>query len=286
MPPDQLGPEHIREYQAHLLHERKLRRTPSSARLRRSGSSSFKTLKRPYPPDHLRIRKPRHRLPTVLSQKRWPADRRRRQPVPPRDPDDAVLPLALRRSELCRLKVEDIDSERMVVHIRQGKGGKDRDVPLSPKLLETLREYWRWMKPQTWLFPGDREHCARRPASRIKSSGTPCRGRPACRYHQTRFTRTRCGTASPLTCSRAAPICATIQILLGHADLETPRIYLHLSRRHLEATLNPLEHLSVSSAGETNRSYRPTTTRMSRPTVEVADILRAQGNRFLEQIPN
>ena len=55
----------------------------------------------------------------------------------------------MRRAEVCTLKVSDIDSERNVIHIRNGKGGRDRDVPLSPKLLETLREYWRWMKPKT-----------------------------------------------------------------------------------------------------------------------------------------
>ena len=60
----------------------------------------------------------------------------------------------LRRAELCHLKVSDIDSERMVIRVHQGKGGRDRDVLLSPKLLETLREYWRWMKPKTYLFPG------------------------------------------------------------------------------------------------------------------------------------
>ena len=60
----------------------------------------------------------------------------------------------LRRAELCHLKVSDIDSERMVIHVHQGKGGRDRDVLLTPKLLETLREYWRWMKPKTYLFPG------------------------------------------------------------------------------------------------------------------------------------
>jgi site-specific recombinase XerD len=60
----------------------------------------------------------------------------------------------MRRGELVRLRVEDIDSERMVIHIRKGKGGKDRDVPLCSRLLETLREYWRWKKPKTWLFPG------------------------------------------------------------------------------------------------------------------------------------
>ena len=60
----------------------------------------------------------------------------------------------IRRSELCHLQVADIDSPRMVIHIRHGKGDRDRDVLLTPKLLETLREYWRWMKPKTWLFPG------------------------------------------------------------------------------------------------------------------------------------
>src|SRR5258708_40158080 len=60
----------------------------------------------------------------------------------------------IRRAELCRLKVSDVDSKRMILHIREGKGGRDRDVPLSTTLLETLREYWRWMKPKTYLFPG------------------------------------------------------------------------------------------------------------------------------------
>jgi integrase/recombinase XerD len=60
----------------------------------------------------------------------------------------------VRRAELCRLKVCDIDSDHMVLHVQRGKGGRDRDVSLSPKLLEILREYWRWMKPGPYLFPG------------------------------------------------------------------------------------------------------------------------------------
>jgi hypothetical protein len=60
----------------------------------------------------------------------------------------------VRRAELCQLKTSDIDSQRMVVHIHLGKGRRDRDVPLSPALLEELRAYWRWMKPKTFLFPG------------------------------------------------------------------------------------------------------------------------------------
>jgi len=57
-------------------------------------------------------------------------------------------------AELCNLKTTDIDNQCMMVHIRQGKGGHDRNVPLSQKLLQTLRVYWRWMKPKTYLFPG------------------------------------------------------------------------------------------------------------------------------------
>jgi len=59
----------------------------------------------------------------------------------------------IRRTEASLLKVSDIDSERMVIHIRQGKGSRDRDVPMTPKLLEALREYWRWKRPKVYLFP-------------------------------------------------------------------------------------------------------------------------------------
>jgi hypothetical protein len=72
-----------------------------------------------------------------------------------------------RRAEAARLKVSDIDSQRMVVHIREGKGGKDRDVMLSPKLLDALRVYWRGLrrKPTDWLFPGNRWHTASYPVT-------------------------------------------------------------------------------------------------------------------------
>jgi hypothetical protein len=69
------------------------------------------------------------------------------------DLDDPILAKDS-RAELCRLKVQDIDSQRMMIRINQGKGGRDREVPLSPKLLQTLRVYFRWMRPTTFLFPG------------------------------------------------------------------------------------------------------------------------------------
>jgi integrase/recombinase XerD len=63
----------------------------------------------------------------------------------------------LRRAELCDLKVRNIDSQRMMLRVERGKGGRDREIPLSLTLLAALREYYRWMRPQTYLFPGTRQ---------------------------------------------------------------------------------------------------------------------------------
>jgi len=71
----------------------------------------------------------------------------------------------VRRAELTRLQIPDIDSRRMVIHIRGGKGRQDRDVMISPTLLEALRDYWRGLKhkPTNWLFPGGKAHTAHHP---------------------------------------------------------------------------------------------------------------------------
>ena len=82
------------------------------------------------------------------------ADRRREESLSPDDAADALRRRACAGAKLCQLKVRDIDSQRMVLRVEQGKGGRDREVPLSPTLLTALREYYRWMRPQTYLFPG------------------------------------------------------------------------------------------------------------------------------------
>ena len=97
-------------------------------------------------------------MPTVLSQEEVTRLIASAQNLMHRTMLMMLYATGLRRAELCHLKVSDIDSERMVIHVRQGKGGRDRDVLLTPKLLETLREYWRWMKPKTYLFPGTVNH--------------------------------------------------------------------------------------------------------------------------------
>ena len=254
-PPDQLGPDHIRQYQAHLLHERKL--AVGTVVAQTAGLRFFfvRTLKRRFPPDSIPYPKhPSHRIPKVIS----PEEVAQLIDAASNLQARAILMLlystGVRRSELVRLRVEDIDSKRMVVHIRQGKGGQDRDVPLCPKLLETLREYWKIKKPKTWLFPAGiarrgGDHLSAKAVWHVCSeaarhAGLNKRVSPHILRHSFATHLLENGADLP-----------TIQILMGHADLEATSIYLHLSRRHLEKTINPLQHLVISDVGETNRFY-------------------------------
>jgi site-specific recombinase XerD len=157
-----------------------------------------------------------------------------------------------RRAEVAHLKVSDIDSQRMIVHIRGGKGRKDRDVMLSPKLLEALREYWRGLrrKPTNWLFPGNRWHTANYPVT-TKVLWTACQSaakRAGLEHkHIHPHTLRHCFATHLL---EAGADLRTIQMLLGHRDLEETTIYLHLSRRHLSATCSPLDVLTIRGAEE------------------------------------
>ncbi len=255
--PDKLGPDHIRQYQAHLLHERKLSAATVTTQV--AGLRFFfrRTLKRRFSEDSIPYPKPnRHRVPRVLS----PEEVARLIDAAGNLQARAILmtlySTGMRRGELIRLRVEDIDSERMVVHIRKGKGGKDRDVPLCPKLLETLREYWRWKKPKTWLFPrgigrrGDCEHMTSKTvwyacSEAARHAGLKKRVSPHMLRHSFATHLLESGTDLP-----------TIQVLLGHHDLDATSIYLHLSRKHLETAVNPLERLSISAVGDSGRLYR------------------------------
>jgi site-specific recombinase XerD len=152
----------------------------------------------------------------------------------------------LRRAELCDLKVRDIDSHRMMLRVERGKGGRDREIPRSPTLLTALREYYRWMRPQTYLFPGTR-HGWRADAPitakvvwdavqhAVRKAGIDKRVTPHTLRHS---------YATHLL--EAGADLRTIPLLLGHADLSHTTVYLHLSRRHLPAAPNPLEQLRVA----------------------------------------
>lgn len=250
-PPDRLGPDHIRQYQAHLLHERKLAVGTVVNQLAAMRFFFRRVLKRRFPPDSIPYPKySHHRTPRVLSPDEVARLIEAAGNLQARAILMALYSTGLRRTELVRLHVEDIDSERMMIHVRKGKGGKDRDVPLCPKLLGTLREYWRWKRPKTWLFPGERgngEHLSDKSvwyacAEAARHAGLKKRVSPHMLRHSFATHLLEDGADLP-----------TIQMLLGHADLEATSIYLHLSRRHLDKTVNPLEHLSIS--GATARLY-------------------------------
>ena len=153
-PPDRLGPDHLRQFQAHLFRERKLN---ARTVVQYSAALRFffvKTLKRHYLLESIPLPKEPRTLPTVLSQAEVTTLIESASNLMHRAILMTLYATGMRRAELCQLKVSDIDKERMVIHIRQGKGQRDRDVELSEKLLETLREYFRWMRPKTYLFPG------------------------------------------------------------------------------------------------------------------------------------
>jgi integrase/recombinase XerD len=146
----------------------------------------------------------------------------------------------LRLSEVVALRVEDIDSQRMVIHVRQGKGRKDRNVMLSPRLLDLLRDYWRVARPRDWLFPGEVPGCHITDGSVhricVEAAHAANLGK-----HVTVHTL-RHSFATHLL--EAGTDIRTIQVLLGHRNLKTTAIYTHVSPMAVEATQSPLERLA------------------------------------------
>ena len=255
-PPDQLGPEHIRAYQVHLFKERKLNARTVGHHTAALRFFYCKTLKRAYPVEEVPYPKAPRRLPTILTQEEMVRLINSASNLFHRAMLMTAYSTGMRRAEVCCLRVEDIDSERMLIRIRQGKGRRDRDVPLSPKLLETLREYWRWMKPKTYLFPGTVN------GSRADKPITAKMLWAACREAAQRAGITKPVHPHLLRHSYATHLLEdgadlpTLQALLGHADLKPTSIYLHLSERHLKAAGTPLDKVNLSSPDRVKRSRR------------------------------
>jgi site-specific recombinase XerD len=243
--PDRLGPRHIREYEAELFRKGK---SPSTITQRLAALRFFyvKTLKKSWSIAETPYPKKAVHLPTMLSQEEVA-----------RLIDAASIPFhrtllttlyatGVRRAELTHLKVTDVDSQRMVIHVRGGKGRKDRDVMLSPKLLDELRQHWKRLprKPSVWLFPGGKNHCNDQPID-TKTVWHACR-EAAKRAGITKdvhpHTLRHCFATHLL---EADADLRTIQMLLGHRDLEETTIYLHLSKQRLNATASPLDSLKL-----------------------------------------
>jgi len=233
-PPDQLGPEQIREYTAHLFRDRKLSDNTVNQRVGALRFFFLKTLKRPWSGDEMPYPKKKIHLPVIWSPEEVTSliDA---APVPfYRTILMTLYGTGVRRAECAALKLTDIDSARMVVHVQDGKGGKDRDIVLSPHLRDELRAHYRRLarKPAVWLFPGGRWHTADYPIS------------DKVVWHACRQSAQRAGVNKPLHPHTLRHCFAThlleggadlraVQEMLGHSDISTTQIYTHLSKSHL-----------------------------------------------------
>lgn len=150
-----------------------------------------------------------------------------------------VYACGLRVSEAASLRVEDIDGARMLVHVHQVKGNKDRLVPLSPVLLEMLRSWWRVERPKPWLFPGEdrAQHVSTRTILRVlaqaaRAAGVKKNVTPHVLRHSFATHLVEAGTDIRV-----------VQSLLGHRRLMTTLVYTHIARKTLTATKSPLDLL-------------------------------------------
>jgi site-specific recombinase XerD len=252
--PDRLNQTHLRSYQPHLLRTGQLQ--PKTVRLHLSARRFFfgKTLRRRYLLEDTPYPKAPQRLPAILSVEEMARLIDAADGLYHRTMLMVLCSTGIRSAELLQLRVADVDSRRMLIHIRQGKGGRDRFVPLSPTLLATLRVYYRWMRPKTWLFPGMVHNWrADKPITKrvlwdavvtaAKRAGFRRRVSPHLIRHS---------YATHLLESGAD--LRTIQLLLGHVNIRHTALYLHLSQKHLQAVANPLDALMILGPDTARRS--------------------------------
>jgi integrase/recombinase XerD len=240
--PDQLGPEEVRAFFVHLLDEEKV--TPRTVQLYRSALKFLyvRTLRRSWFDEDVANIKQRIQLPTVLSAEEVASILDQTANLKHWTLIATLYATGLRVSEVRQLKVSDVDSQRMLIRVRQGKGQVSRDVALSASLLERLRVYWRRVKPQEWLFPS-----GQRP-------GVPLDDRTIrliCRNAARRAGISKRVSPHVFRHSYATHLLEagadlrTIQVLLGHASIQTTARYLRVSTAHLKTAPNPFDALKL-----------------------------------------
>ena len=187
------------------------------------------------------IHRPRreHRLPNVLSKDEVKSILEAHGNIKHKTMLSLIYSCGLRRSELIGLKPEDIDSKRMLVLIRQGKGKKDRVVPLSPRILELLRNYYKAYRPKYWLFEGEKPGSSydERSLSQVLKSAVRKAGiRKSVSLHWLRHSY-----ATHLL--ESGTDLRYIQELLGHKSSRTTEIYTHVSTRSIQNISSPFDDL-------------------------------------------
>lgn len=242
--PDQLGPEHVREYLLHLI---RVGASWSLYNVVRGGILFFYRVtlnRKDWAFGEIACAKNRPHLPVVLSRE----EVNQLLDAAPDLRHQAILSLiyatGLRVSEVAALAVGDIDSQRMVVRVGHGKGDKDRYVMLSPKVLELLRAYWRAYQPKGWLFVGEA------PGRHLNTRTVQL----ACRDAARAAGLTKVVTPHVLRHTFATHLLEggtnlrTIQVLLGHRSLQTTARYLYVSMEAVTGTVSPFDRLDAPVA--------------------------------------
>lgn len=238
--PEQLGPEEIRAYQVYLTNEKKLATGSVLIAVAALRFLYKVSLKRDWTfADVIPAPKKPERLPVILSPEQvlqflGCVDSPRHRAIL-----TTCYAAGLRITEAIHLKSTDIDSQRMVIRIEQGKGHKDRYVMLSPKLLEVLRNYWRAVRPQGWLFEGDipGQPINRSSVELACQKGRSLSGiRKAITPHSLRH-------AFAVHLLEAGTDVRTIQLLLGHRSLATTARYLRIATSKVCSASSPLDLL-------------------------------------------
>jgi len=237
--PEELGPEDVRAYQVHLVEVRKL--SPGSVGIATSALRFLYkvTLKRDWAPEDIPMPKKPFRLPVILSREEVMRLLECVESLKHRTILTTAYAAGLRLSEATHLRITDLDSQRMVLRVEQGKARKDRYVMLSPRLLEALRSYWKVARPRTWLFPGDL------PDQPITKGAVEAACQKAHRAS---------GLTKPITphslrhafathLLEAGTDVRTIQLLLGHRSLATTSRYLKVATSTVCATASPFDWL-------------------------------------------
>jgi integrase/recombinase XerD len=238
--PDRLGPAHVRGYQVYLIEERKLSWSAFNIAVCALRFFYRVTLKKDWMIEHLPYGKRPKTLPVVLSKE----EVLRLFAAMPQLTYRLLLMTAysagLRLSEVAQLKVGDIDPSRMLIRVRQGKGRKDRYVPLSATLLNVLEGFAKLAHSEEWLFPGQRpgHYLSLRTVARACTSAAQAAGLTK---HVTMHTL-RHSFATHLL--ESGIDLRTIQKLLGHSKLETTTKYTHVTEARLRSVTSPLDLLA------------------------------------------
>lgn len=152
--PEHLGPEHVRAYQLYLVQQKHVAWATFNQIVCALRFFYQTTLGVTWMIEHIPYPRRQKKLPMVLSRAEVAALLTTPRNLKHRAMLTTLYAAGLRVSELCALQVHDIESQRMVIRVRQGKGQRDRLVMLSPRLLQLLRQYWKQSQPPLWLFPG------------------------------------------------------------------------------------------------------------------------------------